>query len=98
MITLQSYYSEVYKGFNANNGQFTRQIQFNSCVSRYQVYQDRWLPLQGEMLASQCEEDSNVYDPFAVKLVKPRVIVGHVPRRISSTCSLFLRHRVAITY
>jgi len=60
------------------------------------VYKDIWLPLRGETLACQREE-GNVYDPFAVKVVKSGVIVGHVPRRISSTCSLFLRHGGTIT-
>ena len=48
------------------------------------MYQDRWLPVQDEMLACK-RETGNVYDPFAVKVVKTGVIVGHVPRKISST-------------
>ena len=59
------------------------------------MYQDRWLPMREETLACQ-REGGNVYDPFAVKVVKSGVVVGHVPRRISSTCSLFLRHGGAI--
>jgi len=75
---------------------FPREIQFNSCVRGYYVYQDRWLPVQDETLACQHEE-GNVYNPFAVMVVKFGVIVGHVPRRISSTYLLFLRHGGAIT-
>jgi len=54
------------------------------------VYQDRWLPLRGKTLTCQ-HEGGNVYDPFAVMVGKSGVIVGHVPRRISSMYSLFLR-------
>ena len=50
------------------------------------MYQDRWLPMRELTLACQCER-GNVYDPFVVKVVKSGVKVGHVPRRISSTCS-----------
>ena len=46
------------------------------------------------MLACQ-REAGNVYDPFAVKVVKTGVTVGHVPRKVSST---FLRHGGIITY
>ena len=74
---------------------FQREIQFNSCVRGYHVYQDRWLLVRDVTLACQCE-GGNVYDPFAVKVVKSGVIVGHVPRRVSSTCLLFLRHGGAI--
>ena len=54
------------------------------------------VPVRDETLACQ-REGGNVYDPFAVKVGKSGVIVGHVPRRISSTCSLFLRHGGVIT-
>ena len=35
-------------------------------------------------------ETGNISDPFAVSMLKDGVIVGHVPRKISSICSLFL--------
>ena len=34
----------------------------------------------------------NSKDPFAVAVVKSRVTVGHIQRKISSICSMFLRH------
>ena len=34
----------------------------------------------------------NSKDPFAVAVVKSQVAVGHIPRKISSICSMFLRH------
>ena len=33
----------------------------------------------------------NYRDPFAVAVVRSGVILGHVPRKISSVCSMFLR-------
>ena len=32
---------------------FPREIQFNSCVRGYHMYQDRWLPVRDETLACQ---------------------------------------------
>ena len=34
----------------------------------------------------------NSKEPFAVAVVKSQVAVGHIPRKISSICSMFLRH------
>ena len=60
------------------------------------MYKDGWLPVRDEMLACQCET-GNAHDPFAVKVVKSRSIVGHLPKKISSTCSLFMRRGGVIT-
>ena len=61
-----------------------------SCVRGYHVYQNDWTPFLGEIL--QCSrEESNVYDPFAIKVTKDGSIVGHLPKKISSMCSLFIR-------
>ena len=38
-------------------------------------------------------EAGNVHDLYAVAVVKSGVVVGHVPRKMSSVCSLFLRYR-----
>ena len=43
-----------------------------------------------EILPCQCKR-GNVHDPYAVAVVERGVTVGHVPRAISSVCSLFLR-------
>ena len=36
-------------------------------------------------------EDGNRADSFAVALVRGEAIVGHIPKKISSVCSLYLR-------
>ena len=56
----------------------------------HHVYQRIWTPTLGEEL--HCErEDANSKDPCAVAVIKGRDTVGHVHRRISAACSLFLR-------
>ena len=59
-------------------------------VRGYHIYKDIWDALIGEELS--CErEGANYADPFAVAIIKDDNIVGHVPRKISTVCSLFLR-------
>ena len=62
---------------------------FHTCVRGYHVYQDVWVPATDEML-SCCREVGNPHDPFAVKVTKAGITVGHLPKKISSTCSLFI--------
>ena len=57
----------------------------------YHVYKDGWSPVRDELLTCQ-RETGNAHDLFAVKVVKSRSIVGYLPKKIRSTCSLFLRH------
>ena len=63
--------------------------EYQSCVRGHHVYKETWTPSVDEMLSCS-RETSNRHDPFAVKVTNPEV-VGHLPRRISSICSLFLR-------
>ena len=56
----------------------------------YHVYKDIWEASIGEELIC-VRETSNAKDPFAVAVVKNEVIVGHIPKKISSLCSLFLK-------
>ena len=62
---------------------------FSTCMKGYHVYQEEWTPVLDEMLLC-CREFANVHDPFAVKVVKAGSTVGHLPIKISSTCSLFI--------
>ncbi len=57
-------------------------------VHGYHVYRAVWDASNEEELS--CERESgNPQDPYVV--ARAGVTVGHVPRRISSVCSLFLR-------
>ena len=64
-------------------------------VRGYHVYKDIWDAVVGDEL--QCiRETSNRHDPFAVAVVKNMIVVGHVPRKLSAMCSLFLRRNGCI--
>ena len=62
----------------------------NSMVRGYHTYQDVWTPVVGEHL--QCiREGDNAEDRYAIAVTKDGVTVGHLPRRISTLSSLFIR-------
>ena len=67
-----------------------------SCVRGFHVYQDIWTPATGERLSCQTE-DSNAIDPYAVAVKKGVNIIGHVPRKISAACSLFIQRGGTLT-
>ena len=54
------------------------------------------MPITGERLPCQAE-DSNYTDPFSVAIKKGADIIGHVPRKISRACSLFIERGGTIT-
>ena len=64
-------------------------------VRCYHVYKDIWTAADGEELTCR-RERFNVADPFAVAMVKGETTVGHVPRKILSIYSLFLRRNGTI--
>ncbi len=65
-------------------------FQISSMVRRYHAYKDVWQASSGDIL--HCgREVSNRHDPYAVAVNISGVIVGHVPRRILTICSLLLR-------
>ena len=59
-------------------------------VRGYHVYQAIWPnPYMGEQL--QCQEEyGNPHDMYAVSVIRDDVIVGHLPRNISTPCHMFL--------
>jgi len=68
----------------------TRHFCCDSAVRGYHQYKDIWEASYGEVL-NCVRETENSFDPFAVSIIKDGEIVGHVPTKISATCSLFLR-------
>ena len=70
-------------------------FRVESKVRGYHVYQSIWpSPFVGEEVS--CErETGNAHDPQAVAMMKVIdgnvQVVGHVPRTISSVCSIFIR-------
>ena len=66
-------------------------FSLDSCVRGHHVYKTVWTPQVGETLFSQ-PEFGNVHDPHAVAIATgDEMIVGHVPRKVSAICHLFLR-------
>ena len=62
----------------------------DAMVRGYHVYKDIWVATDGEFL--QCaRETNNIHDPFAVAVLNNNIIVGHIPKKMSAVCSLFLR-------
>ena len=81
------------------NSRFSVEMAIYSCdsmVRGYHIYKDIWEAAVGEVLDCR-REGSNRYDPFAVAIMKNNTIVGHIPRKISALCSLFLRRNGSIS-
>lgn len=74
----------------------TREVVVEAMVRGYHVNKDIWEDELDEELPSQ-KEPVNIDDPFAVAVMKNGKIVGHVPRKIFSVCSLFLDRNGSIT-
>ena len=65
-------------------------LERECCVRGYHVYRRIWEAADGEML--DCGRDlHNDHDRYAVSVLKDGATVGHLPRKISKLCSLFLR-------
>jgi len=58
-------------------------------IQRYHMYKEIWSTTVTEILVCRCETD-NYHDCFAVSILRGTVIVGHVLKKISAICSLFL--------
>ena len=73
------------------------QYESEQCVRGYHIYKREWVPFIGEELLCH-REIGNISDPYAVAVLKPESsqVVGHVPRKISAICSLFLDLRGTI--
>lgn len=64
--------------------------EYEACIRGYHVYQTIWIPVIGEMLVC-AHETANRHDPYAVKVLRSTITVGHLPKKISSVCLLLIR-------
>ena len=71
-------------------------VVVKAMVRGYHVYKTICDADIGEELHCQ-RETGNPRDPFAVAVIRASVTVGHVPKKISSICSVFLRRGGYIT-
>ena len=60
------------------------------CVRGYLIYSAIWTAAIGEELVCS-REPTNATDRYAVTVEKDGTIIGHLPRKISKVCSVFLR-------
>ena len=75
-----------------DSGTFTT----DSVIRGYHEYRSIWEAAFGEVL--QCQrERANSHDPHAVAVVKDGNVVGHVPRKLSAICAMFLHRGGSIT-
>ena len=65
------------------------ETMFSTCIRGYHVYQDEWTPVLDVTLSCCCDL-TNVYDPFAMKVMKAGSTVGYLPKKTSLTCLLFI--------
>ena len=70
-------------------------FQKESCIRGYHVYKELCDAVNGEELECQWER-GNAADIYAVAVIKDSSIVGHLPRKISRICALFIRRGVVI--
>ena len=67
------------------------EFSVQTIVRGYHIYQSIWdAACDGELLS--CErQPGNLHNPSAVAVKKESTVVGHVPRVISTICSIFIR-------
>ena len=72
------------------------EARISSCVRGYHIYKEKWTAVIGEVLCC-ARETGNVLDRYAVGVLKGGDIVGHLPKKLSKICSLFLRRGGSIS-
>ena len=65
-------------------------FSMESVIRGYHEYRSTWEAAYGELLSCQ-RETGNSYDSFAVGVMKNGSIVGHIPRKLSAVCAMFLQ-------
>ena len=69
-----------------------------SAIRGCHVYKDIWDAASDINEELHCEREiGNPHDSFAMAVKKVDTIVGHIPRHISSICSIFIRWGGVIT-
>ena len=65
-------------------------FSLTTAVHGFRIYKDVWEPTIDEVLS--CKRDvGNSHDTFAVAIKYSSEVVGHVPRFLSSICSILIR-------
>ena len=65
-------------------------FEIEAMVRGYHIYKDVWSAVIDEEFLCK-REDGNHFDPFAVAVCNGDRVIGQVPRKSSSVCSLYIR-------
>ena len=65
-------------------------MELDSAIRGHHIYKEIWNPFIGEELECKMEHE-NIHDLYAVAVTREDIVVGHLPRNISTPCHLFLR-------
>ena len=66
------------------------EVEIPCCVRGYHVYKVIWAAAIGEEVECR-REPTNFHDRYAVAVIKDGNTIGHLPRKLSKICSLFLK-------
>lgn len=66
------------------------ELAVDSCIRGHHVFKNIWTPTMDEQLSCK-REIGNDKDRYAVAVLRDSTTVGHVPRKISAACALFLQ-------
>ena len=64
-------------------------FEIEPMVRGYHIYKDMCSAVIDEECSCK-REDGNRFDPFTVAVCNGDIVIGHVPRKISSFCSLYI--------
>ena len=73
------------------------EMEMPCCVRGFHVYKEVWETAIEEVLMCH-REPTNATDRYAVAVTKAATIIGHLPRKLSKVCSLFLRRGGSIRF
>ena len=71
------------------------EFEVSSIVRGYHIYKETWTPFLTEHLECKREE-GNYKDRYAVAVLRHDSVVGHIARRISAACTLFIQKNGSI--
>ena len=71
------------------------ELTMDSCIRGLHVFKNIWTPAIGEQLSCKREIGNNK-NQYAVAVLRDHTMVGHVPRKISAACALFLQREGSI--
>ena len=70
-------------------------FEVESCLRGHHIYEHIWTPFVGKELICT-HKIENTKEPFAVSVVRCSTVVGHVLRKMSVACALFLARKGTI--